>query len=78
MPRVTIDRLSLHLSGISEDDSRGLTRLISEGLANASLPAGGGYVDSMQSSVAAGPGANPASLSDRIVADLVRQLARSI
>jgi hypothetical protein len=78
MPRVTIDRLSLHLSGITESDGRSLTRLIAEGLADASLPSGGGQMEWMQSSVAASPGASPATLSERIVADLVRQLARSI
>jgi hypothetical protein len=38
MPDITIDRLTLHLSGLSEGDGQRLARLIADGLANASLP----------------------------------------
>ena len=76
MPDLTIDRLSLHLSGLSEGDSRHLVRLISEGLASAPLTGSGLSLADMQVEVAASPGVSVPELSDKIIADVLRQLGR--
>ena len=80
MPDMTIERLSLNLSGWSETDGRRLAQMITDGLAAAPVPDGAASRDAMQSKTTAPAppaGGNMQELSDRIVADLVRQLGRS-
>ena len=76
MSDLTIERLCLHLSGLSEEEGERLARLIADGLANVSMP-GAENRDVMKAVVTASPGADMQELSDRIVADLVRQIDRS-
>lgn len=76
MSDLTIERLSLHLSGLSEGEGERLARLVADGLANVSM-AGAANRDRMKAVITASPGADMQELSDRIVADLVRQLDRS-
>ena len=76
MPELTIERLSLRLSGLSEGESRHLARLIGEGLAAA--PGISGNRDAMKADINAAAGSSVEELSDQIVAELMRQLARSI
>ena len=78
MPELTIDRLSLHLSGLSESEGRHLARLIADKLASTSLPESGAGRDQMTSNVVAQPGGGLGSLAERIVSDLIRQLDRSV
>jgi hypothetical protein len=78
MARVKIDRLSLHLSGMSEDEGRRLARLIADGLAASSVPVDSGKIDSVESSAEPRDAKNLQSLSERIVADLVRQVVRAL
>jgi hypothetical protein len=77
MPDVTIERLSLHLSGLSEGEGQRLARLIADGLAQVSI-SGGENRDVMNAAITASPGVDMQELSERIVADVVRQLDRSI
>jgi hypothetical protein len=77
MPDLTIERLSLNLSGLSEEEGQRLARLIADGLANVSM-AGAGNRDAMKATVSASPGAGMQELSQRIVADVVRQLDQSL
>jgi len=75
-PDVTIDRLTLHLSGWSEGDGRHLARLIADGLAKAAMP---DAVESRASiEAAAGAGGTMQEIADRVVADVLRQLERSV
>ena len=78
MPDVSIDRLNLHLSGFSEEDGRQLARLIAEGLSKELLPAAAGGQPAMQVKVAAQPGSPLKRVSEMVLADLVRQLKRSL
>jgi hypothetical protein len=77
MPDLTIERLSLHLSGLSEGEGQRLARLIADGLAQVSI-SGGENRDVMNAAITASPGVDMQKLSERIVADVVRQLDRSI
>jgi hypothetical protein len=77
MPDLTIERLSLHLSGLSEGEGQRLARLIADGLAQVSI-SGGENRDAMNAVITASPGVDMQELSERIVADVVRQLDRSI
>jgi hypothetical protein len=77
MPDVTIERLSLHLSGLSEGEGQRLARLIADGLAQVSI-SGGENRAAMSAAITASPGVDMQKLSERIVADVVRQLDRSI
>jgi hypothetical protein len=76
MPQLTIERLSLRLSGLSEGDSRHLAQLIGEGLAEALGISGNRKA--MQVGINASADSSVQELSDQIVAELVRQLARSV
>jgi hypothetical protein len=77
MPELTIERLSLRLTGLSESESRRLPRLIAEGLA-AAAPDVSGKRDNMRANINATAGSSVQQLSDQIVAELVRQLERSL
>ena len=75
---ITIDKLTLLLSGLGEEDGRSLARLIAEDLAMVTLPAGcPGDTGSMSVSVTLTPGATVKTLSQQIIADMLRQLDRT-
>jgi hypothetical protein len=76
MSDVSIERLSLHLSGLSE--GRRLTRLIADGLAAASVPNSTESRDALQSNIKLRSGCSLQEISDQIVADLLGQLERSV
>jgi len=76
VPDLFIDRLSLHLSGISEEDGRRLARSIGEGL-GAALPAGIASprtLPTVHLSVTAPEGSPLERISELVIADLLRQL----
>jgi hypothetical protein len=78
MPQLDIDRLSLRLTGLSEEQGRRLVRLVSEGLAASPLGDGKGDRAAVQSKQPAPAGTSVEDLSARIVEDLLRQLQRSV
>lgn len=79
MPEINIGRLTLKLSGLSEGEGQRLARLIAEGLATAPGPTGSSrHLDALQADVSAWPGIETDDLSKQIVADLLRQLDRSV
>lgn len=76
---MVIDKLTLQLSGLSEEDGRALAQLLAQDLALTSLPHGGNLrVDDMKVEVAGAAGNSIQELSQRIVADLLRQFDRSL
>jgi hypothetical protein len=78
MPNLSIERLSLHLSGLSEGEGRLLTRLIADGLVAAAVPGTAENRDAMQSKITPRAGDSLQKISDQIVADLLSQLDRSV
>lgn len=75
---ITVDKLSLQLSGLSEAEGRKLARLLAEDLAMVTLPAGcSADTESVQVNIAPAPGVPMKTLSELIVADLLRQLDRT-
>jgi hypothetical protein len=77
---VRIDRLTLQLSGLTEPQGRHLALLVTEGLAAARVPEG---VSSATKVIKADlstqeEGEDLAPLSERVVAEILRQLERSI
>ena len=77
MQDLKIERLSLRLAGLSEGESRRLPRLIAEGLAGAA-PGIAEQHDAMRVRISTHAGASAEELSKQIVAELVRQLERSV
>jgi len=75
---ITIDRLSLQLSALSEEEGRNLARLLAEELAIVSLPAGHLDVQSVSVNIPQSPGVAVNTLSQLVVADLLRQLDRTL
>ncbi len=76
---ITIDKLALQLSGISEEEGRKLARLLAEDLAIATLPAGcSSDTQSINVNITRTSGAPVKTLSQQIVADMLRQLDRTL
>jgi hypothetical protein len=79
MTAINIDRLSLRLYGISEGDGQRLARLITENLAASPIGIEGTHrLDAMHVNVTARPGSSMDMLSQQIVADVLRQLERTL
>jgi hypothetical protein len=76
---ISIDRLSVTLSGSSAGDGERLARLIAEKLAAASpgLQASG-QRESVKVELPRAKGSNLDQLAEQVVADLVRQLGRTL
>ena len=75
---VKIERLALHLTGLTESESHRLALLVTEGLAAAGLPDRAVYrIGTVRIQAGAEPGTGVERLSQQIVADLVAQLRRS-
>jgi hypothetical protein len=78
MDEIRIDRLTLQLSGITEPQGRRLAMLITEGLAAADVPAGiAAAQGAIRVDLGAGPSGSVDALSERVVAEVLRQLQRS-
>ncbi len=75
-----VERLALQLPDVGEADGRRLARLIGEGLAASSLPGGGANtaLDRLNVHVTARPGDTMETLARQVVADLLRQLERTL
>jgi len=77
MDEIRIDRLSLQLTGLSEAEGRRLAQLIVEGLTAADVPPSAvGGSRALRVDVA---GRSPSleTLSEQVVADVLRELRRS-
>jgi hypothetical protein len=75
MPELSVERLALKLSGLSEWEGRRLARMIAEGLGAASLPEGlSRDVGALRLQVEAQPGDALERLAQQIVAEVLRQL----
>jgi hypothetical protein len=78
MAELSIQRLSLHLSGVSEKDGRRLSRLIADGLAAAAAPSVTADRDALRSKITPRAGSSLQEIADQIVADLLSQLQRTV
>lgn len=75
MPNLTIDRLTLKLSGLSQDQGQHLARLIAEGLANHEISDHSARDSpNLQLNITAQPNANVDWLANQIVTEVLRQL----
>lgn len=73
---ISIDRLSLRVTGLDEHAARALARAVAEGLAAGVVPAAGdAALDHLGVTVQSGPG-DPDALAGRIVDVIGRRLAR--
>lgn len=76
---ITIDKLSLQLSGLSEEEGRKLARLLAEDLAIVSLPQGcSADVGGVSVNITQTTGVPVKTLSQQIVAEMLRQLERNL
>ncbi|MFZ0304752.1 MAG: hypothetical protein WAL75_18815 [Terracidiphilus sp.] len=78
MPRIEIDRLSLNLTGLSEDQARLLAMRVAKGLAEVRARVDGVQRDAMEAKATMVPGGSMTTVADQIVAELVRQLKRTM
>ena len=78
MADLSIERLSLSAAGLSGGDGRRLAQLIADRLSAAPLPDVLQARDSLRSEIVPRAGGSLQELSEQIVADLLRQLQRSL
>jgi hypothetical protein len=75
---ITIDKLSLQLSGFSQEEGLNLARILAQDLALVTLPEGvAPDLRSLSVSATPVPGASLQALSQSIVEDVLRQLSRT-
>lgn len=76
---ITIDKLTLQLSGISEEEGRKLARELAEDLAIVTLPQGcSESAESVSVNIAQPTVASGKRLSEQIIAEMFRQLDRTL
>lgn len=76
---ITIDKLTLQLSGISEEEGRKLARELAEDLAMVTLPRGcSESAHGVSVNVTQPSGVSGKRLSQEVVAEMFRQLNRTI
>jgi hypothetical protein len=79
MPATTIERLALRLSGVAERDAQRLALLIAEGLAASRLsPVPAGDIGTLRVQVTARSGDHLEQLAQQVVAEIMRELARTV
>jgi hypothetical protein len=75
MTTLTIDRLTLKLSGLSQDQGKHLVRLIAEGLASHEISSDSARdAPNLQLKITAPPNASIDWLANQIVSEVLRQL----
>lgn len=79
MANIQIDRLTLKLSGISQQEGQHLARAIADGLADASLAAETAHsLDVLKVTVTVGSGDNLDRLAQQILTELLQQINRTL
>ncbi len=83
MSDLAIDRLSLHLTGLPEQDGERLALLVADGLAAAPLPPrrprqSQGQAGNVQVSADAHPGESVDQLGARLVAEILAAIERAL
>jgi hypothetical protein len=78
MSDLAIEHLNLHLSGFSQEDGRHLAQLIAAGLSNIPAPAGVSGKPAVRLDVEPRRGASLEQISTLVLADLIRELERSV
>jgi hypothetical protein len=76
MSEIQIDRLTVHVPGLSETAGRRLALRIAEGLGSALVGSGDRVIPNLQLDLVTGPNPDPDDLARRVVDELVRQLNR--
>lgn len=77
MDHLQIDRLILHVPGLSEAEGARLAELVANGLVSAGVPAAAVSRPSLRLDLRAREGEGVEALSKRIVAEISRQLSAS-
>lgn len=79
MANLSIDRLTLKLSGLSQDQGQHLARLITERLATSELSSHSARdAPNLQLNITAQPNANINWLANQIVSEVLRQLNQTL
>jgi hypothetical protein len=74
MSEVRIDRLSLHVPGLSESDGRRLALQVAAGLSSAAAAGGGRDIPALRLDLMPGPDVGVDELARQIVDEFVRQV----
>lgn len=79
MTAINIDRLTLKLSGLSQDQGQHLAKLIAEGLVNSEISSHSARdAPNLQLNITSPPNANVDWLANQIVSEVLRQLNQTL
>lgn len=79
MTAITIDRLTLKFSGLSQQQGQHLARLIAEGLATSEFSSHSVHdAPNLQLNITTQPNANVDWLANQIVSEVLRQLSQTL
>jgi hypothetical protein len=73
---ISIDRMTLHIPGLSASEGRRLALLVAQGLGAAGAAGPGREIASLRLELSPRPGAGPDELARQIVAELLWQVRR--
>ncbi|HEY3004406.1 MAG TPA: hypothetical protein VGJ44_18815 [Kribbellaceae bacterium] len=78
MPDVTVERLTLRISGVSPEEAAALARYVAEGLGGSALPSGGrtGSLDRLSVRVRTDGERDLRRVAELAVAEIVHEMAR--
>jgi hypothetical protein len=76
MNDIAIDRLTLHVPGLSESEGRQLAILVADGLGALGEAAGGRDISSLRLDLTAPPDSGVDELARQVVAEVIRQVRR--
>jgi hypothetical protein len=76
MNDISIERLTLHVEGLSESEGRRLALQIASGLGATAAAGGGRDIASLRLGLVARPNAGSDELARQVIAELVRQVQR--
>jgi hypothetical protein len=77
MPGISIDRMTMELTGVSESQARRLAMGIAEGLAAAGLSNMASDVPAMRIDLTASSGIDSDKLAQQVISEILGQLGRS-
>ncbi len=77
MPGISIDRMTMELTGVSESQARRLAMGITAGLAAAGLSNMASDVPAMRINLTASTGIDSDKLAEQVISEILRQLRRS-
>ena len=76
MSEVRIDRLTLHVPGLTPAEGKRLALQVAAGIATAGVAGGGRDIPALRLDLTAAPGTSVDTMAEQLVAEVLRQVRR--